>query len=342
VTRIAVVSPYDLGRPGGVQYQVMELVKQIRLAGHEAWVVGPGAPSGEGVDIGRAVVIPANGSHVPICLSPSAIGRTRAAVAQADVVHLHEPLMPVVGPALLASQSVLVATVHAAAPSWVRQIYRLTPRRWWIGRVVTAVSNAAAAALPVPFRIIPNGLDVASYRVAAERNRTRVAFLGRSEPRKGLHVLLAAWEAIRRACPTAELVVLGGDGMDDNGITFKGRVYEDIKRQQLASSSIYVAPNLGGESFGITLVEAMAAGCAVVASDLPAFREVAADAASYFERGNPAALAATVVKLLKEPDEQVRVTAAASTRIGRYDWSVVMPQYLAAYQAAAGGQPVPG
>ena len=332
--RVAVVSPYDLGRPGGVQNQVLELVKHIRLAGHDAWVVGPGAPSAEGVDIGSTVVIPANGSRVPICLSPWAIRRARDAVAEAEVVHLHEPLMPIVGPALLAHDTPMVATAHADAPAWVRRLYRLTPRRWWKDRVITAVSNAAAAALPVSPRIIPNGLDVTAYRLALEKTRYRVAFLGRSDPRKGLPLLLAAWAQIHQAFPRSELVVLGATGVDGNGITFKGRVYEETKRQELAGSSIYLAPNLGGESFGITVIEAMAAGCAVVASDLPAFREVAGQAASYFERGSPAALAAAVMRLMSDPDEQDRLRAAAEAQVGRYDWSVVMPPYLEAYEAA--------
>ncbi len=335
--RVAVVSPYDLGRPGGVQNQVLELVKQLRLAGHEAWAVGPGAPSGEGIDIGPTVVLPANGSRAPICLSPSAIRRTRDAVAEADVVHLHEPLMPLVGPALLSHDTPLVATAHAAAPRWVRSVYRMTPRRWWAGRVVTAVSRVAAAALPMTPIIIPNGLDVSAYRPAAAKNPYRVAFLGRSEPRKGLPVLLAAWPRIHEVFPSSELVVLGATGVDGNGITFKGRVYDEVKRRELAGSSIYVAPNLGGESFLITLIEGMAAGCAAVATDLPAFRDVAGEAAAFFEGGSHDALATAVIRLMAEPAERHRLTAAASARVARYDWSVVMPQYLAAYEAAIGG-----
>lgn len=335
--RVAVVSPYDLGRPGGVQNQVLELVKQIKLAGHDGWVVGPGAPSSEGIDIGPTVVIPANGSRVPICLSPSAIRRTRDAVAEADVVHLHEPLMPVVGPALLSHDTPMVATAHAAAPRWVRSLYRMTPHRWWTGRVVTAVSSVAAAALPMSHWIVPNGLDTSAYRLAVEREPYRVAFLGRSEPRKGLPVLLTAWAQIHEAFPSSELVVLGATGVDGNGIIFKGRVYDDTKRRELAESSIYVAPNLGDESFLITLIEGMAAGCAAVATDLPAFRDVAGEAASYFERGNPHALATAVMKVMAEPAERHRLTAAANARIGRYDWSVVMPRYLEAYEAAIGG-----
>ena len=332
--RVAVVSPYDLGRPGGVQNQVLELVKHIRVTGHDAWVVGPGAPSGEGMDIGRSVVIPANGSRVPICLSPSAVRRAREAVTGAEVVHLHEPLMPVVGPALLAHDAPLVATVHADAPAWVRPLYRMTPRRWWSNRVMTAVSKAAAAALPMTPRIIPNGLDVGAYRLAVEKQPYRVAFLGRSDARKGLPVLLAAWSQIRQAFPFSELVVLGATGVDGNGTIFKGRVYDEVKRRELAGSSIYVAPNLGGESFGITLIEAMAAGCAVVATDLPAFREMAGEAAVYFERGSPEALAAAVIRLMSEPDEQHRLTTAAEGHVGRFDWSVVLPRYLDAYEAA--------
>jgi phosphatidylinositol alpha-mannosyltransferase len=132
-------------------------------------------------------------------------------------------------------------------------------------------------------------------------------------------------------------VVLGATGVDRTGIAFKGRVYDEVKRRELAGSSIYVAPNLGGESFLITLIEGMAAGCAAVATDLPALRDVAGEAASYFERGSPDALARAVIRLMAEPAEQHRLTAAATARVGRYDWSVVMPQYMEAYEAAIGG-----
>ncbi len=342
VTRIAVVSPYDLGRPGGVQTQVLELVEQLKKIGHDAWVVGPGAPDGQGIDVGRSVVIPANGSRVPICLSPSAISRTRAAVVGADVVHLHEPLMPVVGPALLGTRVPLVATAHAAPPPWVAPLYRMTPRRWWTGRVITAVSAAAAAPLGLPARIIPNGLDVASFRHGAERLDNRVVFLGRSDRRKGLEVLLRAWEGVRQGFPGAELVVLGSDGIDQAGVSFRGRVFEEDKRAELASGAIFVAPNLGGESFGITLVEAMAAGCAPVVSDLEPFREVAGDAALYVARGDPGALAVAVLRLLDSPAERRALSESALARVSRFDWSVVLPQYLDCYLAAAGAHDGPG
>ncbi|MEX0700103.1 MAG: glycosyltransferase family 4 protein [Acidimicrobiia bacterium] len=342
MTRVAVVSPYDLVRPGGVQNQVLELAKQLKLVGHDAWVVGPGAPAHLGVDIGRSVVIPANGSRVPICLAPSAISRTRAAVASADVVHLHEPLMPIVGPALLSTSLPLVATAHAAPPSWVKPIYRMTPRRWWTGRVVTAVSAAAAAPLGRPARVIPNGLEVGAFRLPEEKRENRVVFLGRSDRRKGLEVLLHAWDRIRRESGNAELVVLGSDGPDDNGIVFRGRVSEEDKRLELARAAIYVAPNLGGESFGITLVEAMAAGCALVVSELEPFREVAGEAALYVAPGDPAVLASAVTRLLGSSSERAALAAAALARVTRFDWSVVLPQYLECYQAVAGGQQRPG
>lgn len=336
------VSPYDLGRPGGVQNQVLELAKQLKLVGHEAWVVGPGAPADIGVDIGRSVVIPANGSRVPICLSPSAISRTRAAVASADVVHLHEPLMPIVGPALLTTSVPLVATAHAAPPSWVKSIYRMTPRRWWTGRVVTAVSKAAAAPLGRPALLIPNGVEVAAFRLSEVKRENMVVFLGRSDRRKGLEVLLRAWDRIRRDAGNAELVVLGSDGPDENGIVFRGRVYEEDKRLDLARAAIYVAPNLGGESFGITLVEAMAAGCALVVSKLEPFREVAGDAALYVAPGDPTALAAAVTRLLGSSSERAALAEAALARVRSFDWSVVLPQYLECYEAAAGSQQRPG
>jgi phosphatidylinositol alpha-mannosyltransferase len=236
----------------------------------------------------------------------------------------------------------LVATAHAAPPSWVKPIYRMTPRRWWTGRVVTAVSAAAAAPLGLPARVIPNGLEVAAFRLPEEKRENRVVFLGRSDRRKGLEVLLHAWDRIRRESGNAELVVLGSDGPDDNGIVFRGRVSEEEKRLELARAAIYVAPNLGGESFGITLVEAMAAGCALVVSELEPFREVAGEAALYVAPGDPAALASAVTRLLGSSSERAALAEAALARVTRFDWSVVLPQYLDCYQAVAGGQLHPG
>jgi phosphatidylinositol alpha-mannosyltransferase len=178
--------------------------------------------------------------------------------------------------------------------------------------------------------VIPNGLDVASMRVDTARNQTRVVFLGRDEPRKGLDVLLEAWPAVLARVPGAELHVINADrGL--GGITWWGRVDDATKARILSSASIYVAPHTGGESFGIVLVEAMAAGAVVVASDLPPFRSVAGGCARFFPVGDSGTLAAAIVELLHDPEERARLAAAGVATAEKYDWSVVGAAYRAIY-----------
>jgi phosphatidylinositol alpha-mannosyltransferase len=179
-------------------------------------------------------------------------------------------------------------------------------------------------------RIIPNGLDVSSFRVDTARNEARVVFLGRDEPRKGLDVLLEAWPAVLAHVPGAELHVVNADrGLD--GITWWGRVDDATKGGILSSAAVYVAPHTGGESFGIVLVEAMAAGAAIVASDLAPFRSVAEDCARFFPVGDSVALARAIVELLHDPEGRARLAAAGAATANRYDWGVVGAAYRAVY-----------
>ncbi|HEU5112153.1 MAG TPA: glycosyltransferase family 4 protein, partial [Acidimicrobiia bacterium] len=283
--RVGLVSPYDLSVPGGVQAQVLGLAAYLRSWGDDVVVIGPGLPEGiAGVDLGESLSIPGNGSMVPIAADPRSRRRIRSAAAGLDLLHVHEPLMPLAS--LLATHAgpPVVGTFHAAPGRAGRLAYRLTrpllSRLLGNTAMVTAVSRAAASVLPdgLEVRLIPNGLDVESMKVETTRVPGRVAFLGRDEPRKGLDVLLEAWETVRTARPEAELVVMGSK-RDDAGPTWMGRVDEGTKAMVLSSSSIYVAPQTGGESFGIVLLEAMAAGAAVVASDLESFRDWAGEAA---------------------------------------------------------------
>ncbi len=342
--RVAVVSPYDLAAPGGVQDQVIGLVARLRDAGHEAWAVAPGGGGPDGTrSVGRVRSVPANRSRAPISLSPRTPARVRVAVGDADVVHVHEPLMPMTSLAVLRSVTrPTVGTFHADPGAVVRGMYRgaspvlrrLTNRL----DVVTAVSETARSAVAhfADARIIPNAVDVAGYRDAVgERDPMRVVFVGRDEPRKGLGVLLAAWPAVRAAHPGAVLRVIGSarDYAPD-GVTFLGRVSEADKREELASARVLAAPNLGGESFGIILIEGMAAGCAVVASDLAAFRAVAGEGAVLVEPGNAAALGSALASLLGDETLACSVAGVGSQVVDRYDWAGVTGAYVEAYQEA--------
>jgi phosphatidyl-myo-inositol alpha-mannosyltransferase len=350
--KVGLVCPYDLGRPGGVQQQVLDLGRKLAAEGNEITVLGPGA--GVVADgpftvfqVGRVRPIRANGSVVPLAVGWGVSRRIRDAVSDLDVLHVHEPLMPVVGPAALRAGRPVVATFHAMAPRWISLAYRgfsgrWIARRWFAGVVMTAVSAEAARgpASLAPITVIPNGLDVAIYEDATAKVPGRVVFLGRDEPRKGLQVLLAAWPLVLLSHPNATLVVLGADGRGSNpdpSIEYRGRVSESEKRRLLGEASVMAAPNLGGESFGLVVVEAMASGCAVVASDLPAFRAVVADAALLVPPGSAIELGRAIARLLSEPAAIAALHTAGRRRAQDFDWSQVLPQYRASYQRAIDG-----
>ena len=340
--KVAVVCPYDLGHPGGVQQLTIELVDRLERAGHEAWLVGPGS-NPRAHTVGGTRGVRANASVAPIAIGAGVRRRVTAAIAGADVVHIHEPLMPRVATAALGSDHAKVATFHADPPGWARRLYRAAERplrRRMQACEITAVSPVAASAIPAawgPVQIIPNAIDVGAY-TGARRIPGRVTFLGRDEPRKGLDVLLAAWPIVCAAMPDSELVVIGAERRSDApaGVRYVGRVDDEEKRSLLASASIHVSPNTGGESFGIVLAEAMAAGAAVVSSNLPAFVAVTGGSGVHVPPGDHRALAAALVSLLGDTDRLRTLGEAARARAMAFDWSVVLSHYVEAYRRARG------
>lgn len=340
--KIAMVCPYDLERPGGVQDQAIKLCSWLQEAGHDAWLIGPGGsgPSGARL-VGPVTVITANGASTPITLSPGAWRRTAEAVSDADVVHIHEPFMPIVSQAATVARDLpKVGTFHADPSRAVRRLYRIgrPMLRRIAGRLTlaTAVSPVAAAPLAglVDVRLVPNGLDTSEFG-PGEKVAQRVAFLGRDEPRKGLSVLLDAWPLVLSRVPNAELVVAGSIKRGQHpGVRFVGVVDENQKRELLATSAVFCAPNTGGESFGIVLTEAMAAGCALVVSGLAAFVHVAGEAALLTKPGDPAGLAAALVRVLTRPAERASLAEAAIARVVRFDRGVVLDGYVGVYEAA--------
>jgi phosphatidylinositol alpha-mannosyltransferase len=204
---------------------------------------------------------------------------------------------------------------------------------------VTAVSDAALSAIdgfglePI---LIPNALDTEAFEVEIERRPGRVVFLGRDEARKGLDVLLEAWPLVRAEVDRAELVVIGAERRTaDQSITFLGTTVGDEKNKWLASSAVFCGPNLGGESFGISVVEAMAAGCGPVLSDLPAFRAVAGHSAWYHAPGDPVGLSRRIVAALRDPAGTLARGHEARVRAARFDWQRILPRYLDLYQRMA-------
>jgi phosphatidylinositol alpha-mannosyltransferase len=203
--------------------------------------------------------------------------------------------------------------------------------------VATAVSPIAARAVR-PFitaRVVPNGLETSRYRMGEQKVRGRVVFVGRDDPRKGLDVLLQAWPLVLTAVPGSVLRVVGtARPSGPEGVVFLGRLEEEAKLRELARAELLCAPNLGGESFGLVVAEGMAAGCAVVASDLPAFRYVTGPSARLTAVGDATALAEALVALLADPVEAGRLAEAGRREVARFDRAAVLDGYLSAYRDA--------
>jgi phosphatidyl-myo-inositol alpha-mannosyltransferase len=310
------LSPYALTRPGGVQGQVMGLARSLRGLGHEVVVLGPadaGAPvpdgAGEHFVIGRPTALHSNGSVAPVALSPLAAARVERFVRAGgfDLVHVHEPLAPMAAYGLvLVAPLPMVGTYHRAGVS--RWVPLLKPLAGLVGRrmqVRVAVSEAAREtglrSGGGEFEVLFNGVDVERLEAAApvhdEQGRPVVLFLGRHEARKGLHVLLDAFAMVDR--PAVLWVAGDGPGSEvqrrrhpeSDRVRWLGLLSEDEVAARLAGADVLCAPSLRGESFGMVLLEGMAAGCAVVASDIDGYRSAAGGHAALVDPGDAPALA---------------------------------------------------
>ncbi|MFC5382475.1 glycosyltransferase family 4 protein [Aquipuribacter nitratireducens] len=327
--------------------------------------------------VGRAVGVPTNGSTARLGLGPGARSEAAARVAGGgfDVVHVHEPIPPGIGHSVLRRLAqdraaagpharrppAVVATVHVAMsphPAGRSRALRTAARhvRGVLRGVdlLSAVSDHARRTvvdhLGRDALVLPNGVDVAGWAAAADtspathdRAPTAVVLGRAGEPRKGVDVLLAAWPAVRRAVPDARLLVVGPrDGARlplGAGVEATGAVPEADKRRLVAEADVLVAPHRGGESFGLVLVEAMAAGTSVVASDLPAFRDVLAGSGRLVPVGDPVALAAALVGVLEDPAAARAGAPAARVRAEEFAWPAVAAGWEEAYHLALRLQP---
>jgi phosphatidyl-myo-inositol alpha-mannosyltransferase len=364
--RIGMVCPYSFDVPGGVQSHVLQLAKVMRARGHEVSVLAPASPHvalpDYVVSAGRAIPIPYNGSVARLQFSPAVHGRVRKWLTQGDfdVLHLHEPNAPSLSMwALRVAEGPIVATFHTSTTkSLTLSVFQGVLRPWHekiVGRI--AVSDVARRwqmeALGSDAVEIPNGVDVGSLASAAPldgypRPGKAVLFLGRyDEPRKGMSVLLDALPRVVERFGDVQLLIVGhGDEDELRGqagelmryIRFLGLVDDAGKAAAMRSADVYCAPNIGGESFGIVLVEAMAAGTPVVASDLDAFRRVLSDGeiGSLVPVGEAAALADALIEVLDNDLLRQRYVAAGSEAVRRYDWSVVASQIMRVYETVAG------
>jgi len=363
------VCPYSLDVPGGVQNHVRGLAESLVARRHDVSVLAPSEnddlPSYV-VPAGRAVAVPYNGSVARLSFGPVAAGRARRWLREGgfDVLHLHEPATPSLSLlALWAADGPVVATYHASsdrsrALSAVAAILRPSLEKI-TARIavsedsrVTQVSHVGGE--PV---VIPNGLYVDRFATAEPRPEWRgsegtVAFVGRlGEPRKGWPLLAAAFARVASARPGIRLLVVGGGDVEEARgllppavrpqVTFLGPVHDHDKAAALRTADVYVAPHTGGESFGIVLAEAMAAGATVLAADLPAFRRLLEDGRlGVLHRGGDAGhLAERLGALVDDPARRSALTAAAACAVRRFDWSTVAGQVLRVYETVVGEDP---
>jgi phosphatidylinositol alpha-mannosyltransferase len=350
--RVGLVSPYSLTIPGGVQGQVLALARALRAEGVAARVLGPcdgPPPDADVTPLGKSIPTAANGSVAPLAPDPAAQLRTLRALwdEDFDVIHLHEPMTP--GPTqttLLLRPAPIVATFHAAGTSASYQ-YLDRPLRWLAGRIDRrcAVSEDALALVREPlggeYTIVHNAVEVDRYR-AAEPWPTEgptVFFVGRHEPRKGLAVLLDALAGL----PADVRLWVGSDGPEttelkartagDPRIEWLGRISEEEKLSRLAGADLFCAPSLRGESFGVVLLEAMAAETPIVASDLHGYAKVARAGrdAVLVEPGDVGALATAIEKVLHDRDEAHRLVEAGRARAEEFSMARQAARYLEIY-----------
>lgn len=366
--RIGIVCPYSLDVAGGVQRHVLDLAAALRTLGHTVEVLAPttGTAPEFVTPAGRAVGVPYNGSVARVAFGPLTRHRTRRWLAahNFDVLHVHEPTTPSVSAlALLDARGPVVATFHTSTER-SRALAAFGPvARPLLERVTARIAVSATARrvqvehLGGDATEIPNGVDLARFAHGPALDlppAVRVGYVGRfDEPRKGMPVLLAALSRVVADRPDVRLLVVGrGDGDRlrraagpglAGRIDLLGPVDEATKAAALRSVAVFCAPHRGGESFGMVLTEAMAAGAPVLAADLESFRAVLDDgrAGALFPPGDDAALAAALTRLLDDGAARARLAAAGRDRARRYDWPVVASDVLRVYRAAIAAAPRP-
>ena len=375
--KIGLVTPYVYPLPGGVNEHVRFLYENLRLRGHDVRILTSShglqrSSEGDVIRIGKGFSMPSNGSVGTITLSPRYVSQVQRVLDQErfDLLHFHEPFVPFLSLVVLRqSTSVNIATFHAYAgfsPAMELGKRTLTP---YAARLHGRIAVSAAARhfadrfFPGDFKVIPNGVDVGRYQRAVPVARWQdgcpnILFVGRLEDRKGLPHLLKAFRLVRRSGAECRLLVVGSGpqerearryvmtrGLQD--VEFLGRVGDPEKAQLFKTADMFVSPATGRESFGIVLLEAMAAGTPIVCSDIHGYKGVV-------QRGRQAilvpphdakALAAAISELLADPDLRNRMGAAGRERAGQFSWEHITARVEAYYGfvirrlAAQGGLP---
>ena len=364
--KIGIVCPYSWDTPGGVQNHIRDLAEFLIAAGHEVSVLAPAIDENKlpdyVVNAGKPISIPYNGAVARVLFGPVAFARVRQWISQGDfdLLHLHEPAIPSISLlACWAADGPMVGTFHAAAkrqkiifaigPILEPAIEKLSAR--------IAVSEAARLTLTdhldTDAVIIPNGIYANRYtegkRIEKWSGNT-IGFIGRfEEPRKGLSVLVDALPVISRFAPDVKVLVAGpGDPADvienidpqmRQRFEFLGKISEDEKADFMSSVAVYVAPNTGGESFGIILAEALAGGACVVASDIPAFDDLLGQGefGALFESESSTELAKVVIDLLRDESKRKELSSRGKERAKLFDWTVVAQQIYSVYEMSIVG-----
>ena len=366
--RVALVCPYSCTQPGGVQTQVLGLARALQARGDSVALVAPA--EGRGVParldtatlggavflkVGAGIPVSMNGSRAPVSPWPATMSRTRSALRDFApcVVHVHEPFVP--GPSLAAvllGPRPIVGTFHRSGADLAYRAYghlvgplsRRLDAVFAVSEEAAATARACIGHLSGGIGLIPNGVELG--RLASvdpwPTIGPTVAFVGRHEPRKGLEVLLEAFTLLP---PSTRLWVMG-DGPERHRlegrfgshprIEWLGPVGDEEREARLAGADVFVAPSRGGESFGVVLLEAMAAGTAVVASDLPGYRIAAAGAARLVPPGQPVALADAVGSVLADETEREALRIEGRARAAECDLGAVADAYREAYARLSG------
>lgn len=362
--KVGIVCPYAWDVPGGVQYHVRDLRNALVKDGHDVSVLAPAEDDDDlphyVTSTGRPVAVPYNGSVARLNLGFRSTRRVREWIRTGDfdVMHVHEPLSPGISAvALWAAQGPIVATWHSSMEK-----SRVLSAGFYLAQTVMEKTRGRIAVSELARRtlvdhvggdavLIPNGVDCAAFADAEPfegwpGDGKALFFLGRlDEPRKGLDILLEALPAIAADHPGVRVLLAGPGDREDivkklpdevvDRLTFLGLVSEEDKVRAFHSADLYVAPNTGGESFGIVLLEAMASGTAVVASDLEAFRRVldGGTAGRHFVNGDPESLAQVVSELLSDDQARAELTRVGHDRAWLYDWGRVTREIVDVYRS---------
>ncbi len=366
--KIGIVSPYAYPRPGGANSYVRESYEELRRLGHEVRIItapwGDDPPAQDVIQIGQALAVPFNGSvgRVTLSLRLEWLVSRMLERERFDIIHHHEPFVPFLSFQILDSaRCPNVATFHAFGGFSIS---------YWLGRIILdrymnkldariAVSSAArhfvSQYFPGDYRIIPNGVDVDFYANARpfpefRDGKVNILFVGRLEPRKGAMYLLRAYAKVKARCPQSRLIIVGrGPQLGEmrrfvrseklGDVFFAGRVDDGDKARFYKTADIYVAPSTGQESFGIVLLEAMAAGCAVIASDIHGYKKVVQRNVSglLVEPKETDALADAILRLATDTELRSRLGDAGARRAPEFDWKHVTTQLVEVYEQVIAG-----